>query len=164
MFPWNLFPFNKDMKDKMNSMNPKEIDSYIQSMMKNMFPNGWEGMMNPNDTMKGAQSFTHSNNQQSAKDTPSHKIPTNIFETFEDVFLRLQITNEEWMKQLRIFHTSNQAIIENIPEVGDRQVITLPALVKKKGAVAQYKDGILELKIPKSIDMQYTEIDVSERY
>ena len=152
------------MKDKMNSMNPKEIDSYIQNMMKNMFPNGWEGMMNPNDAMKGAQPFTQSNNQQSTRDTPSQKIPTNIFETFEDVFLRLQISNEEWMKQLRIFHTSNQAIIENIPEVGDRQVITLPALVKKKGAVAQYKDGILELKIPKSIDMQYTEIDVSERY
>jgi HSP20 family molecular chaperone IbpA len=68
------------------------------------------------------------------------------------------------MKHLKIFHTSNQAIIENIPGCDERQVITLPCLVKKKGAVAQYQDGILELKIPKSIDMQYTEIDVSEKY
>ncbi|MGM0854214.1 MAG: Hsp20/alpha crystallin family protein [Bacillota bacterium] len=170
MFPWSLFPFNKDMKDQMNQMNPKEMDSYIQGMMKKMFPGGWDGMMNPNDMMSGAQSFMNPKGNQGQKSqrgqsSPSStSIPANVFESFEDIYIRLQVPSEEWMKQLKIFHTSNQAIIENIPENGERQVITLPCLVKKKGAVAQYKDGILELKIPKSIDMQYTEIDVSDKY
>ncbi|TMU86956.1 Hsp20/alpha crystallin family protein [Bacillus sp. BHET2] len=173
MFPWSLFPFNKDMKDQMNQMNPKEMDSYIQGMMKKMFPGGWESMMNPNDMMNGAQSFSNpmgmmgNQGQKTQRDEASRSsssVPTTIFETFEDVYIRFHVPNEEWMKSLKIFHTSNQAFIENIPDSDERQVITLPCLVKKKGAVAQYKDGILELKIPKSIDLQYTEIDVSEKY
>ncbi|WP_175991391.1 Hsp20/alpha crystallin family protein [Bacillus sp. Marseille-Q1617] len=171
MFPWSLFPFSKDMKEQMNQMNPKEIDSYVQDMMKKMFPGGWNNMMNPAETMKGHQPFIHPmsnepnhHHQDSKGSSPSHSIPVNIFETFEDVYIRLKIPNDEWMKQLKIYHTSNQAIIENIPEHGDRQVLTLPSLVKRKGAVAQFRDGILELKIPKSIDMQYTEIDVSDKY
>ncbi|XXM71618.1 Hsp20/alpha crystallin family protein [Lysinibacillus sphaericus] len=169
MFPWSLFPFNKNMKDQMNNMNPKEIDSYVQNMMKNMFPGGWSSMMNPNEAMKGHQPFIHPMDSEPAQrdqGTPhqQNQIPVNIFETFEDVYIRMKIPNEEWMRQMKIYHTSNQAIIENIPGHGDRQVLTLPSLVKKKGAVAQYKDGVLELKIPRSIDMQYTEIDVSEKY
>ncbi|KAA0562514.1 Hsp20/alpha crystallin family protein [Bacillus sp. CH30_1T] len=170
MFPWSLFPFSKDMKDQMNQMNPNEMDSYIQGMMKKMFPGGWDGMMNPNDMMSGAQSFMNPMGKQEQKSQrgqsspSSNSISANVFESFEDIYIRFQVPSEEWMKQLKIFHTSNQAIIENIPEQGERQVITLPCLVKKKGAVAQYKDGILELKIPKSIDMQYTEIDVSDKY
>jgi HSP20 family molecular chaperone IbpA len=170
MFPWSLFPFNNGMKDQMNQMNPKEMDTYIQGMMKKMFPGGWESMMNPNDMMNGTQSFTNpmgnngNNNNHEEAPRSSSAIPTTVFETFEDIYIRFHVPSEEWMKHLKIFHTSNQAIIENIPGNGERQVITLPCLVKKKGAVAQYKEGILELKIPKSIDMQYTEIDVSEEY
>ncbi|MBB2481919.1 hypothetical protein H5P36_17230 [Bacillus sp. APMAM] len=63
---------------------------------------------------------------------------------------------------IKIYHTSNQLIIENSSD-GNRDTITLPALVKKKGTTAQYKDEILEVKMPKSVDMQYTEVDVSER-
>ncbi|MCA1053964.1 Hsp20/alpha crystallin family protein [Rossellomorea aquimaris] len=169
MFPWSLFPFNKDMKDQMNKMNPKEIDSYVQDMMKKMFPGGYSSMMNPTEAMNGHQPFIHSMNkdpvQQEQEKTAQHnQIPVNVFETFEDVYIRMKIPNEEWMKQMKIFHTSNQAIIENIPEHGDRQVLTLPSLVKKKGAMAQYRDGILELRIPRSVDLQYTEIDVSDKY
>ncbi|MCA1058561.1 Hsp20/alpha crystallin family protein [Rossellomorea aquimaris] len=170
MFPWSLFPFNKGMKDQMNQMNPKEMDSYIQGMMKNMFPGGWESMMNPNEMMNGAQSFMNPMGNHGQKNKPKEDerspsaIPASVFETFEDIYIRFHIPNEEWMKNLKIFHTSNQAIIENIPGNEERQVITLPCLVKKKGAVAQFREGILELKIPKSIDMQYTEIDVSEKY
>jgi HSP20 family molecular chaperone IbpA len=169
MFPWSLFPFNKNMKEQMNQMNPKEIDSYVQEMMKKMFPGGWSSMMNPNETMKGNQPFIHpmseeQNQEGTQSSNSSFSIPVNIFETFEDVYIRMKIPEEEWMKRMKIFHTSNQAIIENIPENGDRQVLTLPSLVKKKGAIAQFREGILELKLPKSIDMQYTEIDVSDKY
>ncbi|MCM2589316.1 Hsp20/alpha crystallin family protein [Rossellomorea marisflavi] len=91
-------------------------------------------------------------------------VPAHVFESFEDVYVRFELKDEGLMKKVKIYHTSNQAIIENIPSDGDRQVMTLPCLVKKKGASAHFRDGILEVKIPKSTDMQFTEIDVSDRY
>jgi hypothetical protein len=166
MFPWNLFPFNKQMKQ----MDPNNMNQYIQDMMKNMFPNGLEGMMNPDDMLKGSQGFINPFNTMSdsevdsANTSPSKNLQIHVFESHEHVFLRFPISDEVWLKQLKIFHTSNQAIIENIPTIGERQVITLPSLVKKKGATANFKDGILELKIPRSIDMQYSEVDISEKY
>lgn len=157
MFPWNVFPFMKGMKQ---NMNPQEVDSYVQDMMKKMFPGGFESMMNANSTMGGAtpQHTPHQSSEQSVS------IPAHVFESFEDVYVRFELKDEGLMKKVKIFHTSNQAIIENIPSDGDRQVMTLPCLVKKKGASAHFRDGILEVKIPKSTDMQFTEIDVSDRY
>ena len=36
------------------------------------------------------------------------------------------------VKELRIYHTANQLIVENIPEKDQKQSI-LPAIVKRKG-------------------------------
>ncbi|WP_231579038.1 Hsp20/alpha crystallin family protein [Rossellomorea marisflavi] len=127
--------------------------------MKKMFPGGFESMMNANSTMGGASP------QQSAHQSGEDgSIPAHVFESFDDVYVRFELKDEGLMKKVKIYHTSNQAIIENIPSQGDRQVLTLPCLVKKKGASAHFRDGILEVKIPKSTDMQFTEIDVSDRY
>ncbi|MCM2604141.1 Hsp20/alpha crystallin family protein [Rossellomorea marisflavi] len=135
------------------------MDSYVQDMMKKMFPGGFESMMNANSTMGGASP------QQSAHQSGEDgSIPAHVFESFDDVYVRFELKDEGLMKKVKIYHTSNQAIIENIPSQGDRQVLTLPCLVKKKGASAHFRDGILEVKIPKSTDMQFTEIDVSDRY
>ncbi len=75
-----------------------------------------------------------------------------IFETHEAVFVRIPITDEKWLTQLRIYHTANQLIVEHIPNKEDKQTIELPVLVKKKGATAKCKDGILEVKLVKSLD------------
>ena len=66
------------------------------------------------------------------------------------------------LKELRIYHTPNQLMIEHIPEKDQKHSITLPAMVKKKGSSAKYKDGILEIKLIKSYDIQYSQIDVTE--
>ena len=168
MFPWNsFFPFNKNMKDMMKNMNPQDVDQYVKGVMKEMFPRDWQGMQNPGDFMKNmgsmmdGKAYEHSR-EDSAQSAPE-KIPVNIFEALESIYIQLKIPDEELVKNIKVFHTSNQAILENIPSAGERQVITLPTLVKKKGSSAQYKEGILEIKIPKSLDLQFTEIDVSER-
>ncbi len=173
MFPWNMFsPFLKNGKNMMNGMNPDDIQNYVQNMMKQTFPEDWQGMMNPQEMMNQAAGFGNQGNQgnqqpESESQHTSHSqqpIQTNVFETFEDVYIRMKLPEDEWINQLKVFHTSNQAIFENIPEIGDRQVITLPSLVKRKGASCQYKEGILEMKIPRSVDLQYTEVDIAERY
>ncbi len=173
MFPWNLFPFNKQTReqfDQMKHMDPNSINEYIQDMMKNMFPNGVEGMMNPNDVVKGSQGlmngFNMNQKQADKKESTQHhnnSVQVQVFETHEDVYIRLPINGEDWIQSLKIYHTSNKAIIENIPEHGERHEITLPSLVKKKGAQAHVKDGILEVKIPRSTDLQFSEVDVREK-
>lgn len=156
MFPWNMLPFNPDMKKMFNSMKPGDLDKYVNDMFGKLFNENIEGMTNPNDWMKTLQS------QQRDSRNSSQPLGASVFETHDHVYIRLQLKDESWMKNMKIYHTTNQAIIENIPETGDKQTITLPVLVKKKGASAIHKDGMLEIKIPKSIDLQFSEVDVKD--
>ncbi len=152
MFPWNLFPFNETMKKMGNQIKPNEIDQYIQDLMGKMIPQHMEGMMKSQDMPSGMFSVSNSQSQ----------IPYTILDTHEHVFVRIKIKDEEWLKKMKLYYTSNLMIIEHIPNPEDKHTLTLPALVKKKGAASNYKDGSLEIKIPKNIDMQFCEIDVSD--
>jgi HSP20 family molecular chaperone IbpA len=157
MFPWSLFPFNKNSKDMLQKMNPDEIDKYVQGIMEKMMPGSMRGMMNPQDIMNSFQQPFGGQTTQT-----STILNSSAFETHDYVFVRIPLKDEEWLKQLKIYHTSNQLIIEHIPNHEDKHTVTLPAIVKKKGAVANFKDGMLEIRIPKNIDMQFSQIDVSE--
>nr|WP_251553774.1 Hsp20/alpha crystallin family protein [Neobacillus muris] len=156
MFPWNIFPFNKDMRETFQKMKPEEIDKYVQDIIGKVLPSNMGGMMNPQDMFKGFAS------QQDQVSTNPGKLHSSAFETHDYVFVRIFIKDESWIKKLKLYHTSNQLILEHIPEEGDKHTITLPAIVKKKGATANFKDGILEVKIPKNVDMQFSQIDVTE--
>ncbi|MDP4083589.1 MAG: Hsp20/alpha crystallin family protein [Bacillota bacterium] len=158
MFPWNLFPFNKDMKENLQKLKPDEIDKYVQGIMEKMMPGSMRGMMNPMDIMNTFQTPLNTQSQT----TTTGILNSTAFETHDFVYIRIPIKNEDWLKKLKIYHTSNQLIVEHIPEYDDKHTITLPAIVKKKGSAANYKDGMLEVRIPKNVDMQYSQIDVSE--
>ncbi len=156
MFPWNIFPFNKDVKESLQKMKPGEIDKYVQDIIGKALPENMRGMMNPQEMFNAFQ--------PSATQQPSTagSLNSSTFETHDYVFVRIPIKDVEWLKKLRLYHTSNQLILEHIPDDDDKHTITLPAIVKKKGAAANYKDGILEVRIPKNIDMQFSQIDVTE--
>jgi HSP20 family molecular chaperone IbpA len=154
MFPWNMFPFTKDMKESLQKMKPDEINNYVQDLIGKMMPNMGD-MMNRQDLFNNFQT-------PDLKQRSANVLNSTAFETHDYVFVRIPIRNEDWLNQLRLYHTSNQLIVEHIPEKEDSNTITLPAIVKKKGGSANYKDGVLEIKIPKNIDMQYSQIDVTE--
>jgi len=144
------------MKDTLQKLKPEEIDNYVQDIMGKIMPANMRGMMNPQDMFNGFQS-TGSQQQQT-----TGILNSTAFETHDFVFVRIPIKREEWIKQIRIYHTSNQLIVEHIPQQEDKHTITLPAIVKKKGATANFKDSMLEVKIPKNVDMQFSQIDVTE--
>lgn len=146
------------MGNVLQNLKPDEIEQYVKEIMDKMMPSNMRGMMNPQDLLSNFQ--TPFGTQQ----TTANPLPLNstTFETHDFVFVRIPIKNDNWVKKIRIYHTSNQLIAEGIPESEDAHTITLPAIVKKKGAVATYKEGILEIRIPKNIDMQYSQVDVSE--
>ncbi|MBW8350940.1 Hsp20/alpha crystallin family protein [Bacillus sp. IITD106] len=152
MFPWGMFPFNEDIKKLTEQLNPSDVHSYVNDMMKKLMNNTpMDNMLSPQ--MNNTKDTQKSNNEVSAQ----------VFETFDDVYVRLHLPPNISLSQLKIFHTSNQVIIENLSGEGSKQIFTLPSLVKKKGATAQVKNQILELKIPRHDDLQYTEITVSEK-
>ncbi|MBU8878900.1 Hsp20/alpha crystallin family protein [Bacillus sp. FJAT-29790] len=155
MFPWNLFPVNKDTKKMMQQVKPEEIDKYVKNIMGQMIPQHMQGMMNPQEYMQGF-------GNQASPDVQTSTLPSSVFETHDHVYVRVAIKKEEWLKEMKLYHTSNQMIIEHIPELNDKHTITLPALVRKKGTTANFKEGTLEIKIPKNVDMQFSEIDVTE--
>jgi HSP20 family molecular chaperone IbpA len=150
-----MFPFSKDTQNSLKKMNPEEINKYIQDILEKMLPGNMRGMMNPHDLMNSFQ-------PSPAQQPTVNGINATTFETHDYVFVRIPINNEDWVKQVRIYHTSNQLIVERIPDYEDKHIITLPAIVKKKGSAANYKEGTLEIRIPKNIDMQFSEIDVNE--
>ena len=161
MFPWNLFQFNKDMQSKMKQMNPEEVNQYVQKMMDNMFSSGFPHNMNNQEMMKNVHPFQSTHEHPNSQSNDSH-LKYSIFETHECIFVRIQIDSEKWLEELKVYHTSNLLILEHIPSYTDKHSIPLPSLVKKKGSTASFKDGILEIKMGKNIDMQYSEVDITE--
>jgi HSP20 family molecular chaperone IbpA len=145
MFPWNFFPFNKEMKNKMKHMNHDEIDQFIKGIMGNVMP---------------AQSGINPSSQN--MNPQANPLKTTAFETHDSVFVRLPLKDESVVKELRIYHTANQLIVENFPEKAQKHSIPLPAMVRKKGSSAKYQDGILEIKLIKSSNNHYSQIDVTE--
>ena len=157
MFPWNLLPFDRNTQRKFLEMKPDEIENYVQQMMGKMLQPDMKGMFKPDEWLKGMQ-------QQSSPDPvkPTTGLNAEMFETHDYVFVRVPLKDEALIKQMKLFYTSNQVIIEHIPDLSDKHTLVLPATVKRKGAAASHKDGVLELRLPKNVDMQFAEIDISQ--
>jgi HSP20 family molecular chaperone IbpA len=159
MLPWNFFPFNKKINNQMGQFDQNEIDKFVKQMMGQMMPPQMQGMMNNHDWMKPSQSQP----REQESSTSGESLSYSVFDTHNHVFVRIFIKDESWLKQLKLYHTSNQLMVEQIPNANDKHTITLPSIVRKKGTTTSYKDSVLEVKIPKNIDMQYSEIEITER-
>ncbi|MDQ0184102.1 Hsp20/alpha crystallin family protein [Cytobacillus sp. FSL W7-1323] len=153
MFPWNQFPFNKEMKSKFEKLNQKEVNEYVQGMLGKVFPND----------LQYSNEQKQEETQHTTENSPSQsKLRFRVLETHKYVFVRIEIQKREWLKQLKMYHTTNQLILEHIPKDSDQTLITLPTLVNKKGAKADYQDAILEIQLYKLIDRQLSEIHVDD--
>ena len=98
--------------------------------------------------------------EESKQENTNSPLNISTFETHDHVYVRVMIKEESQLANLKIHHTSNQLIIEGIPTLEDRHVVTLPSIVRMKGATSKYRDGCLQIKMIKKIDLQFTEIDV----
>lgn len=161
MFPWNnkQFPFNQQTKDLFENGFPENIESYVQGIvgksMRQFSPDF------PFHTEAESSNFSSENEEQA--DISNNAVKYHVFETHDDVYIRIPIDEKRLLENVKIYHTSNKSIVEGLPTHADKLEIILPAIVKKKGAHAIYKDGLLQIRIPKNTDFQFTEIDVQEK-
>jgi hypothetical protein len=60
LFPWNKFPFDKDLKEKMTKMKPEDINNYVQDLMGKIMPGNMNTGINPEEMFQGFQSSVSS--------------------------------------------------------------------------------------------------------
>ncbi|WP_142752233.1 Hsp20/alpha crystallin family protein [Neobacillus piezotolerans] len=134
----------------MKDMKPDAIEKYIRDAIEAYLPKGTENAFHFSREEPDGQTTVPAASTQSQ---------ASIFVTHDYVYARLPISegNEE---NIRLYHTSNQLIIENLPGQGEKLSYDLPAVVKKKGATASVRDGILEIKLIRAIDVQLSEINL----
>lgn len=151
MFPWNtLFSSNKNQNNFLKNFQNNDVQAFIDKVFSEVMPDKVQETMNPETSDKSFQ--------------PSGLQPLNakVFETHSFIYIRIPIEEENWLKKMKILQTSNQSLIQGIPNNEDQHVISLPALVRKKGTTVQYKNDILEIRLQKQADIPYSEIDISE--
>ena len=160
MFPWNLFPNNKQqqMPDWMKYLNQSGLEKQMEQLLSMLSPEQFGSLMKQGLSNEPPGSNTEQEQEQEAK---SSYDPT-IYETHDYVFVRLPIKEEE-LSNLKLYHTNNRIILNGLPPNRQESLTyPLPCLVKKKGAKSSYKDGILEIILFKIPDSQYSEISVPE--
>ncbi|WP_223701884.1 Hsp20/alpha crystallin family protein [Sutcliffiella deserti] len=158
MFPWSkMFPFPKEyMKDDI--FKQTDVEGMMNKAMKNKIPAPHQML---DSTNFFEQSFDMLNRIQSKK--KKHKktgFDANVFETHEDVIIRFPLSPEEKILELKTTHDTTTCYIENVPHNGNKQSIKLPCTVKSNGTKAIYKNGIVEIKIPKETNIPLTKIPI----
>lgn len=156
MFPWNFSPYNKETMKMLKEIRPDQIEKYVQNIMENVFQQQMGNMKSGHGANQINHPFTIGEN------THHQDFQYSLFETHHFVFILLPIADDNQLKNIKLYHTSNQLIIEHFPEEGDKKKIILPSLISKRGAKAIFKDGTLEIKLHKSMDNQYIEIGIEE--
>lgn len=148
MFPWNKqFPFDQSGFTKhLNKMNPKEVENYIQNVMKNVF----SGDFTQNFPFQGQIT----NNENHEKPKPE------IFETNDYVYVKLPLNDTDYRK-IKLQHTNHQLIVTNYPKELDQSKYMLPCPVKRKGTKARYFDDFIEMQFLKLSESSISEIDIS---
>lgn len=152
MFPWNWFGQKNQDFDPLKNINGQDIQKWLDHWMKDVFPRNFWSLVKNHDQKPTTQN---------RKQTETIKIQESIFETFDDMYIRLPIENKFLIKRIKIYYTPNKCFIEGLQP--QPYTILLPAIAKKKGARAIYREQWLEIKIPKNLDLEASEIEISQK-
>jgi HSP20 family molecular chaperone IbpA len=151
MFPWNKqFPFDQSgFTQHFNKMNPKEVENYIQTVMKNVFGG---------DFSQGFP-FQGEPSQNDNRVISSKPPKPEIFETNDYVYVKLPVEMDD-VENIKIQHTNHQLIVNNYPKQSEQNKFMLPSPVKRKGTRARYVEGYLEIQFLRLHDHTISEVDI----
>lgn len=155
MFPFGKFPHHKYMDQFLKQMSTNGLDEYAKKMMSSAFSGTMSDFFKNHDFFKSAQ-------ENGSSSPPTRKLNSHVFETLDECIVQIKISDKSILQQLKIFHTPYQCIIEWFDGEPHREEIQLPSSVRRKGTTAIYRNGILEIKMPKYPHMPVSEIDVHD--
>lgn len=133
------------------SMNPS-IEKYVKNILSQSMPSSFLPDLFNETEEKDEPDFEEEVHQP--------KENYQVFEMHDYVVVRVNIDVSVHVRDLKIYHTSNQLTIEGNPNQHDKQVISLPSLVQHKGTKAIFRNHILEIKMTKERDYRLTQIDI----
>lgn len=151
------------------NIKPNEIDQFVKKMIEDQVLNNMPftppqtTTNTTNQTRENTTPTSHLTNKE-AKSQPKTKtdpLDIKVFESHEDVFVQFPVKHRNDVQAGKIFYNSNQLVLKDIPNIGDKHKVLLPAIVQQRGAKINYKNGIMQIKIPKADDIQFTEIDLN---
>ncbi|WP_053368514.1 hypothetical protein [Bacillus sp. FJAT-27245] len=148
------FPFFKGGLPKWlnQSFLNNDITKYVEEMVEKSIAS----------SMKHVEmaDILHAEQGEAMHTNPIDSIQVTTFESHDHVYARMYIKNAEQLSHLKIYHNTNQLIIEGLPTPESRHVLTLPSMVKMKDSVSDYRDNYLQIKMRKKMDPQFTEVAV----
>ncbi|MDQ0253592.1 hypothetical protein J2S74_000964 [Evansella vedderi] len=130
-----------------SSKDPQWIEEYIQSVLSQSMPNMDQRGGNPNQH----QSQSTNPNQ------PPPPLQKEVFEGHYNIIVKVLLPHPIHPNQLKIYHAANRIRIDGIESLGP-QIIELPVIGKTDGAMSVVKNNILEINIPKELNIQYQEV------
>lgn len=163
MFPWNLNGNLQDYIKQFMNVKPNEVDDFVKKVLSNHVPFQPSPQMDMKSRGQNPSTLTNKEPTINPNNT-KHKnepIEIKVFESHEEIFVHFPVNNKNDIQAGKIFYNSNQLIIKDIPNIGDKHKVLLPAIVQQRGAKINFKNGILQIKIPKADDHQFTEIDLN---
>jgi HSP20 family molecular chaperone IbpA len=142
-FDWDGFQkqfFHEDAwKDSLRNGGTGQLpwlEEYIKDLVANVVP---DAMVGANKTMNMTQ--------------PTSSLNFNVFETHTYVIARAKLSKGTDLGGIRILAGSNELLVKGLPE-GDDKVIALPGRVRPNESKAVYKNGVLEIRMPRDEEQE----------
>ncbi|MDQ0228908.1 Hsp20/alpha crystallin family protein [Metabacillus malikii] len=149
MFPWNnQFPFNQsNFTKQFQKMNPKEVEQYIEDIMKNIFGS------------EPSNKFPFHNEVDNERTKTQELSEFDIYETTDYLYVKIGIPKEK-IESIKVQHSSHQLFIHSDTDENEKTTYMLPSPVAKKGTKAHYENGILEIQLTKLHEHTISEISI----
>ena len=161
MFPWNQYENINEYVKQLLNLRPNEIDEFVKNIISSNIPHA-SNTSNTNEKERDKKTSTIPNKTVPVEPQKKKEpLEIKVFESHEDVFVQFPVDKKNDLQAGKIYYNSNQLVIKDIPNIGDKHKVLLPAIVQQRGAKLHFKNGVLQIKIPKADDIQFTEIDLN---
>ncbi|MEB3100877.1 hypothetical protein [Ferviditalea candida] len=140
IFGGRLPSLNYEQMQKM-MQDPQWVEKFVQDILNKTMPNNGNGsMFGGGSPFQGGSGFFNPPNSE-------------VFETHRSVIARIKVSDREDIYGLRLSGSRLKLKLDGIKNM-DPVEINLPAAVNHRGTRARYKDGVLEVRMPKETETE----------
>lgn len=140
IFGGRLPSLNYEQMQKM-MQDPRWVEKFVQDILNQTMPNN------------GGGSIFGGGNPSQAESGFFNRSDPEVFETHRSVIARIKVANSEDTYGLKLAGSRFKLKLDGIKNM-DPIEVNLPAAVNHRGTRARYKDGVLEVRMPKESEAE----------
>lgn len=159
--PYDPVQMNEKLRDMLMRGDTTELPTYIQELLtqsiatpitRTILAPLAQSLAAPLSQYFSNPMFQNVKSEPVVQDEPAGKVSNSLnpqlFEILGFVVIRTQIPDDVNQENIKVSISTTHVTIKGDPS-GSDHIIPLPPGAKKEGATAVFKDGILEIRIPK---------------